>query len=136
MTKAEEIARKAHEGQKRYDGSPYINHPKAVAKMVSVLGPVYEEVAWLHDVLEDSPTSKEDLLEAGISQVVADAVQYLTKREDEFYEDYLRRVKSNPIANDVKIVDILHNLSDTPTKNQVKKYAKALTYLLGLDTPD
>lgn len=130
---AEQIARKAHEGQKRYDGTPYIEHPKAVASMLGSNPEYYEiQAAWLHDVLEDSKITTDDLRANHVDEIVIRAVVALTKRDGEPYEDYLERVKENVYAKRVKIADMLHNLSDTPTKNQVKRYAKGLAYLLGM----
>ena len=69
-----------------------------------------KEIAWLHDILEDTKTKAEDLLKAGISPWVVVAVVALTKLPGEDYTAYLRRVKENPAAREVKIRDILHNL--------------------------
>jgi hypothetical protein len=66
----------------------------------------------------------------GFSEEVITAVVSMTKIEGESYEDYLIRVKPNVLATAVKIKDMLVNLSDEPSKNQVKKYAKGLTFLL------
>lgn len=133
VSKAEEIARKVHEGQKRRDGSPYIEHPKAVACMVGDNPAYYEvQVAWLHDVLEDTPLTTKDLSEDGIDLIVIQAVRCLTKENGEPYEEYLKRVKGNPYAKMVKIADMLHNLSDSPSKNQVKRYAEGLMFLLDM----
>lgn len=130
---AEQIARKAHEGQTRYDGTPYIEHPKAVASMLGTNQEYYEvQAAWLHDVLEDTKVTAEDLRQNHVDHIVITAVEALTKRDGEPYENYLRRVKENPYAVRVKVADMLHNLSDTPTKNQVKRYARGLAYLLGM----
>jgi hypothetical protein len=90
-------------------------------------------VAWLHDVLEDTSLTAQDLLAAGVAPWVVWAVQALTRGQDELYEEYLYRVKSNHMARAVKIQDILHNLSESPGKNQVRKYAFALKYLLKED---
>lgn len=131
MSLSEQIAREAHEGQKRNDGTPYIEHPKAVAAMVGDNPLHYEvQVAWLHDVLEDTKITAEDLLRRGVDSIVVKAVVAITKIEGEEYQHYLRRVDANPYAKRVKIMDILHNLSDYPTRNQVKRYAEGLIYLL------
>jgi (p)ppGpp synthase/HD superfamily hydrolase len=131
-----DIATKAHAGQFRFDGiTPYIDHPKTVAAMFNDYSNVttayyLKTVAWLHDVLEDTKVTADDLLQAGIHWTAVEAVVALTKLPGEDYDAYLIRVKANFLARQVKIKDILHNLSDNPTKNQVKKYAKALQFLL------
>lgn len=133
MSLAEDIARKAHEGQKRFDGSPYIEHPKAVAAMMGENPSYYDvQVAWLHDVLEDTKVTENDLRLAGVDDIVIKAVVALTKKGGEPYENHLKRVKENCYATRVKIGGMLHNLSDAPTKNQVKRYANGLMYLLDL----
>lgn len=127
---AENIARQAHAGQFRRDGvTPCITHPEAIVARLKAKGGTDEELAtaWLHDVLEDA---KEPLDFRGLPSCVVTAVCLLTKRVYEEYDSYLATLKSNELARKVKIQDILHNLSDGPTKAQVLKYCKALTFLL------
>lgn len=127
-----EIAICAHQGQFRRDGvTPYIEHPKAVAsKMIT-----FEEkaVAWLHDVLEDTELTAQDLIDKGVPERIVDGITYMTKREGESYTGFLCIVSNNPLAKAVKIQDMLHNLSDNPTRKQVVKYAKGLLFLLEED---
>lgn len=128
------IATQAHQGQFRSDGvTPYIEHPKAVAESFPETQIGLRAVAWLHDVLEDTSLTAQALLDSGVSPWVVKAVEALTRGQDELYEEYLYRVKSNHMSRKVKIQDILHNLSDSPSKNQVRKYAFALKYLLKED---
>lgn len=127
---AERIARKAHEGQKRRDGRPYISHPQAVADRVRSEGDEAAAVAWLHDVLEDCGLTTDELRGQGISERVALAVLVLTRMPDEPYENYIRGVRGDPIARKVKIADMLHNLGDAPNDRQVVKYAHALIDLI------
>lgn len=128
---AEEIARKAHDGQFRRDGiTPYVTHPGRVAKRVSGNEDA-EAVAWLHDILEDTSETEASLLAAGIPEHVVAAVRLLTKEEGVVYEDYLARINKNELARAVKIQDILDNLSDGPSKKQIKKYARGLLILHG-----
>mgnify|MGYP003417707964 FL=1 len=128
---AKSIATKAHEGQFRFDGvTAYIKHPEKVA---SILEGKSEEViatAWLHDVLEDTTETAQSLKKQGVSDEVIEAVVCLTKQKDQGYTRYLEIVKANHIARRVKIADMLANLSDSPTKKQVQKYAKGLIDLL------
>ena len=127
---AGEIAVHAHAGQFRRDGvTPYVTHPERVAKRVEG-DPDAEAVAWLHDVLEDTVETEKSLLNAGIPARIVDAVKVLTKSPDIGYEEYLAGVKNNPLALRVKIQDMLDNLSDSPTEEQIVKYACGFLILL------
>lgn len=125
---ARQIAHDAHAGQFRRDGiTPYVTHPERVAQAVS---PKAKPVAWLHDVLEDCPRySRKKLLLADLSEDIVDAVWLLTKVPGEDYMGYIGRVKANPLAREVKIADIGHNLSADPKPESVEKYRKALAVL-------
>lgn len=132
LERAEMIARRAHASQFRRDGvTPYIEHPRAVVAKLANESEEVRAVAWLHDVLEDTEETPSSLYEAAIPTMVVDAVLCLTKQELDTYDDYLQRVKENPIARKVKIADMLHNLSDAPTERQIIKYAKGLLFLHG-----
>jgi (p)ppGpp synthase/HD superfamily hydrolase len=125
---AELIARRAHAGQYRRDGkTPYITHPERVAAKCKNI-PEAEAVAWLHDVLEDTDITAEDLLQEDIPKEVVTAVELLTKR-GESYEDYLYQLRKNTLARIVKIQDMIDNLSDGPTPRQLRKYAAGLAIL-------
>ncbi|QDS99307.1 HD domain-containing protein [Adhaeretor mobilis] len=127
---ARSIATDAHDGQYRRDGvTPYIEHPAAVAsRSPKSLGS--QATAWLHDVLEDTDLTCEDLLHQGIPENVVAAVEALTKQEGLSYEENLLRVAANELAKDIKIADMLSNLADNPTKNQIRKYARGLLILM------
>lgn len=129
LQKAEELARKAHEGQFRRDGkTPYITHPEKVVRLCET--DVEKAVAWLHDVVEDTSMTMDDITEAGFPKEVVRAVSRLTKFfSHQPYMQYLEGVKKDPIATKVKIADMIANLSDKPTNRQVEKYAKGLFYL-------
>ncbi|TWT94134.1 Guanosine-3',5'-bis(diphosphate) 3'-pyrophosphohydrolase [Botrimarina colliarenosi] len=125
------IATQAHEGQFRRDGvTLYIEHPAAVASR-SPKAPHSQAVAWLHDVLEDTEMTREDLLDRGIPDGVVSAVEALTKQEGLSYEENLERAAADVLAREVKIADMLSNLADHPTPNQIRKYARGLLLLLG-----
>lgn len=126
---AKEIATLAHQGQFRRDGvTPYIEHPAAVASVFSI-GTWAEEIAWLHDVIEDTDWTAQDLLDHGINGLVVDSVMTLTHQKGESYEDYIARISLDDWATQVKLADIAANLADNPTEKQRKKYAKAIGYL-------
>ena len=128
------IARKAHEGQLDKAGVDYIEHPIYVASLVQTKEE--KAVALLHDVLEDSPVSAEELLQAGLPETVVTAVQVLTKKKEQDYQTYLETVKTNPLARVVKLADLKHNsdLSRLPSitaedRERLKKYKKAIDFL-------
>lgn len=127
---ARTIASDAHDGQYRRDGvTPYIEHPAAVASRAPK-SPAAQAAAWLHDVLEDTELTRDDLLARGIPESVVVAVEALTKQEGLSYEENIQRAAANELATDVKVADMLSNLADSPTKNQIRKYAKGLLFLL------
>lgn len=105
-----EIAIKAHKGQRDLDGNAVILHPMTVALM----GNNPEEIiaGLLHDVVEDTNFTFEDLLNAGISPKVVEALKLLTHSKDELYEEYVQRIakSNNEIALHVKYNDLCHNL--------------------------
>lgn len=124
-----EIATKAHAGQFRRDEkTPYLNHVLDVASAFRPDSWEYD-IALLHDVVEDTEWSLDDLLNAGVESLTVSAVDALTKRKGETYEQYLERVSMNDWALRVKLVDISENLADDPTPRQVAKYAKAIRFL-------
>lgn len=134
MVKAFVIALRAHYKQKDKSGKPYIFHPLHVAFRVS--GKKQKQVALLHDVVEDSPISLDVLKKKGFCSEVINAVDAITKREHENYDEYLLRVKSNELARAVKIADLLHNSDLSRLKTitakdiaRVMKYMSALKYL-------
>jgi (p)ppGpp synthase/HD superfamily hydrolase len=133
---AEAIARKAHDGQFRYNGvTPLIVHPEATAAMLT--DPKEKAVAWLHDAIEDSEITAEILLEFSIPEEVVDAVVAITQLDDESYPDYHRRVAKNPLAARVKMADMCHNMMDEPTRRSIRKYAYLIAHItLGTPLPD
>ena len=124
------LATEAHSYQYRRDGvTPYINHPKAVADSLAGESDQVIAAALLHDVLEDTKLTEQDLRELNIDDAVIEAVKLLTKGDDQPYEEYLQTILTNEIALKVKLADIKNNLSDSPTAKQVAKYSKALQIL-------
>jgi (p)ppGpp synthase/HD superfamily hydrolase len=107
LAAAVELATSAHAGQVDKAGEPYIGHPLRV--MARVEGEHARMVAVLHDVLEDTSITREDLLDRGCPEDVVDAVDALTKRPGEPLEDSMRRAASLPLALVVKNADIDDN---------------------------
>ena len=133
--KAINLAFKAHNGQYDRAGLPYILHPVHIAEQMSDEDTVV--AAMLHDVVEDTDYTLDDLRAEGFTTEQIAAVDSLTHREDEDYFDYIKRVKQNRIAVKVKLADLEHNSDmtrlDNPTERDVKrvevKYKKALEML-------
>ena len=130
---AKKIAFEKHNGQFRRDGvTPYINHPAEVVRLLEKSNASAHEIAagWLHDVIEDTGTTLEELTNLGVSEDVLFIVGYLTRLQQESYEDFIKRIYPSVRASKIKVADIIANLNDDPTPKQVKKYAKALKTLL------
>jgi hypothetical protein len=109
LNRAIEIATKAHEGATDKYGAPYINHVTRVMNM----GATDNEkiVGVLHDVIEDTHWTFEDLEKEGFSKEVIDALRCVTKTsEDEDYAEFITRVKINPLAVKVKLNDLRDNM--------------------------
>lgn len=108
---AREVAFEAHQGAFRADGAPYITHPEAVATILT--GEGYDDLTvaagWLHDTVEDTPLTFEDLLGLGFPPVLVSAVDALTIRDGEAHADAVRRAAGNPISCPVKNADRRHN---------------------------
>ena len=105
--KALAIAKKAHKGQKDKAGVDYIEHPVAVASYCDIIA--VRVAALLHDVVEDSDITPEDLRGAGMNNNVIRAVECLTKKKDENIDEYYKRVAADDIAAAVKFADMRHN---------------------------
>lgn len=132
--KAYEIAKKAHLGQIDKAGEDYIKHPEKVASFVN--SDEEKAVAYLHDVIEDTELTLEDLREYGFSEEVLKAVDVITKKKGQDYQSYLNLVKTNELARVVKLADLRHNsdLTRLPkiTKKDLernKKYISAIKFL-------
>lgn len=108
-SRAQAIAVIAHRGQKDKLGVDYINHPLAVATHFDPIGSTLECcAAWLHDVLEDTDITADDLEIAGIHPEVIDVVELLTRRDGDG-DEYYWRIAQNESARAVKWADLLHN---------------------------
>ncbi len=111
LERAIEIAVTAHRHQRQKNGLPYILHPLALMLRVdSVKGKM---VAVLHDVVEDSSWTLAELEREGFPKEVLAALDCLTHREGESYEEYIDRISQNPLAVEVKLADLEDNMDIT-----------------------
>jgi (p)ppGpp synthase/HD superfamily hydrolase len=102
------LAVRVHAGQKDRYGEPYILHPLRV--MCRMTTDTERVAAVLHDVVEDSPLSLDDLHVQGFPRDVVEIVDHLTKREGESYEQLIGRAASHPVALRVKMADLEDNM--------------------------
>lgn len=103
------IAAEAHKGEKDKAGAAYILHP--LRMMMKMNTEAEMMTAILHDVVEDSDWTIEDLREKGFPEEVLEAVERVTNREGESYEQFIERAGKNPIARQVKIADLEDNMN-------------------------
>ena len=139
LERAISIAATAHAGQVDKAGAPYVLHP--LRMMLAVTTPEARMAAVLHDVVEDTAVTFEELRAEGFAASVLEAVEALTKRaeEENDYEAFIRRVAPNPIAREVKLADLRDNLDlsriPQPTERdraRLEKYRRAIAYLEGV----
>lgn len=123
---AESIAWNVHNGQKRWDGEEYINHPQRVAELVDT--DELKIIAWLHDVLEDTNITV-DYLDKHFSSDITNSIIALTRRKTENYKEFILRCSKNINARLVKIADLKDNLSNLKEGSMKDKYRLAL-YIL------
>lgn len=127
LDRAIELATVAHEGQVDKAGKPYIEHCRRV--MDAVDGEHEKISAVLHDVIEDTDVSLQDLMELGFDQAVIDAVDALTKRRGETRLQAAARAATNPIALRVKLADNADNMDLSRIKNPTEKdHARMVEY--------
>lgn len=135
LQKAIQLAKHYHDGQFDKAGKPYFYHPHTVASLVDDIDA--KIVAYMHDLIEDTPVTKDFLLEQGFDANIVDAVVCLTKSDDDIdYLDYVRDIAKNALAKKVKIADLTTNSDLSRIKNptqkdveRTEKYKKALKIL-------
>jgi (p)ppGpp synthase/HD superfamily hydrolase len=98
------LATDAHKGQYDNSGVSYIQHSLRIMHRMNTRTEQF--VGVLHDIIEDTPIILQVLKEKGYSQEVIDALDHLTKRKSEKYDEFLKRCRANPIALKVKIADL------------------------------
>lgn len=135
LERAIEIAARTHAGQLDKGGAPYILHPLRV--MLRVAPGAQQIVAVLHDVVEDSELTFEDLEREGFSAEVISGLRAVTKVEGESYEAFVARAALDPVGKAVKLADLMENsdLSRIAQPSQkdlerVEKYGRAIKYLM------
>ena len=137
LGRAIELAKQHHKGQTDKVGKPYINHPLRV--MNQMKSEDEKIVAVLHDIVEDTNISLNDLRNEGFSEEVVSAVECLTKQDGENYDSYIERISFNPLAVKIKLADLEDNrdltrLPEVTDKDleRLEKYDKALEKLTRL----
>ena len=132
--KAMKLCFEAHKGQVDKTGVPYVFHPFHVAEQMT--DEATTVVALLHDVVEDTEYTLEDIAALGFGQDIVGAVALMTHEDDVPYLDYVARLKSNPLARVVKLADLAHNSDlsrlgkvDDETRRRLEKYKKAIALL-------
>ena len=108
LERAIALATRAHQGQLDKAGAPYILHPLRVMQYMD--SEEAKMVAVLHDVVEDTSVTLEELRAINFSETVVDAVDSLTRRAEESYEAFIERVKLNSLARKVKLADLEDNM--------------------------
>jgi hypothetical protein len=136
LEKALSIAVAAHRGQKDRNGEPYILHPIRV--MCRVTSPAARIVAILHDVVEDTDWTFERLAAEGFGPDILLALDCVTKRYGEAYDDFVRRSASDPVAREVKLADLEDNMDlrrldavDSTDASRLDRYVRAWRFLRG-----
>lgn len=138
--RALELCFEAHKNQKDKGGIPYVFHPFHLAEQMETEEEIC--VALLHDVVEDTEKTLDDIVREGFPRQVTDALALLTHDDGTSYLDYVARLKNNPIAAKVKLADLRHNSTpgrlsgrktDTTVLSRMQKYLCAQAILTGGD---
>lgn len=132
--KALKLCFDAHKNQVDKSGMPYVFHPFHLAEQME--DEITTIVALLHDLVEDTDYTFNDLKQMGFSSEVIDALTLMTHDKSVPYMEYVNKIKENPIATAVKLADLKHNSDlsrlDTVDEKAIKrkeKYAEAIQIL-------
>lgn len=132
--KALVICFNAHKNQTDKSGMPYVFHPFHLAEQMDDEASVC--AALLHDVAEDTPITLDELRAEGFPDEVMNALGLLTHDDFVPYMDYVRRIKTDPVARKVKLADLRHNsdlrrldIVDDKALERVEKYRRAIAIL-------
>lgn len=140
--KALKLCFEAHKEQTDKSGLPYVFHPFHLAEQMEDEDTTV--TALLHDVVEDTDYTLEDIAAMGFSQKITEALALLTHDEAAPYMEYVKALSNNPIARKVKLADLRHNSDlsrldenriDEKALARVKKYAEAIRLLEGKEKP-
>jgi (p)ppGpp synthase/HD superfamily hydrolase len=136
LERALQIAVQAHAGQKDKNGAAYIFHPIRV--MMRCATPNAKIVALLHDVVEDTPVTFEQLEKEGFSPEVLSTLRLVTHAPDVPYESYIDTISTDKVATEVKIADLEDNSDirrlkevDDRVVARLRKYLSAYHRLTG-----
>ncbi len=134
------LATEKHRGQVDKSGAPYIVHPLQV--MCRMRTETERIVAVLHDVVEDTDVTLDDLRALGYSDEIVDAIDHLSRRDGESYEQFIQRIKPHPLAVRVKLGDLQDNMDirragklDQKDLERFQRYQAAWFELTGERTP-
>ena len=129
------VSFEAHKDQVDHSGTPSVYHPYHLAEQMT--DETTTCIALLHDVVEDTDITLAQLREMGFPDIVVEAVGVLTREHSVPYQEYIKRVKSNPLARIVKLADLEHNSDmsrlqeiDERSKSLAKRYEKARACLM------
>ena len=132
--KALKLCFEAHREQTDKSGMPYVFHPFHLAEQMDTEDAII--VALLHDVVEDTDYTLDDLRKMGFGDTVIDALTLMTHDPKVPYMDYVRAIGTNPLATKVKLADLRHNSDlgrlthvDQKALDRVEKYRKAIALL-------
>lgn len=136
LSKAIRITSQVFEDKLDRGGNPYILHCLHVMNEVKHLGEEAMISAVMHDVIEDTEVTFDDLYNEGFSQEVLLILQLLTHRKGTDYMAYIKALSVHPIAKEVKKADLRHNSDITRLKgvrqkdfDRLEKYSRAYLYL-------
>lgn len=132
--KAMKLCFKVHKKQVDKSGLPYVFHPYHLAEQMD--DETSTVCALLHDVIEDSDYTYDDLAEMGFTAEIIDVLKLLTHDKGTPYQDYIKKISENQVAKKVKIADLTHNSDLTRLNNvddavleRIKKYKRAIKFL-------
>ena len=134
LHKAITIACDAHQGQSSINGEPYILHPLRL--LIKAKSNEERIIAVLHDVIEKSNISLEDLKNKGFDQNIISSIDLLSRRRSESYIDYIGRLMQNRISVKIKLLDLADNIKMHSENNnngiydaKIKQYKNALKHI-------
>ena len=138
LERAIELAVQHHKGQRGKRGEPYILHPLYL--MMQMEEETAMITAVLHDTIEDTPLTLDQLRDEGFSEPILTALRLLTHEEELPYDDYITRLQGNPLARAVKLADLSHNMDVrrlprvTPKdQKRIEQYHRAWQQLQGYE---